>query len=334
MTSLPPHAWHAVAHAREVRSVPLAVRLLDRPMVLFRHEGGVAALHDRCPHRHAPLSQGRVVAGSLQCPYHGWRFGPDGRCRHLPGWEGQPDAPRRRAVSLPVHVQDGLVWVCAEATAPDTPPPRLPLSDAVHLRWRFQAACDPIDAVENFLDPLHTHFVHAGLVRREGPRRQVPVVVEGGPRQVQATYTEPDQSGLIRRVFGGGITRTWGRYTWPGLAQLGYEDAAGRLRLVVSASFVPAGDRVDIVAVIAGRAPRPVPGWLAARLLAPFLRRTVQQDRDILERVARHREEDPEAPETPYAIAPTDLLRPHLERLLRDPDRITPETPRRLTLSL
>lgn len=335
-SSLPHDAWYAVAHTHEVCST-LSVRVLDRPVALFRRgPDAVGALLDRCPHRGAPLSDGAVHDGLIACPYHGWRFDADGRCRHLPGLvDGAPDKPGRAATPVAVHVQDGLVWVCP-GTPPAAPPPRLGLVDELGtrtLRWRFEARCDAVDAIENFLDATHTHFVHPGLVRAEGRRRRVPVTVQALERGVEAVYQEAEQSGAIARLFGADITESVGRYLWPGLAQLDYRDGSGRTRLRITASFVPAGSSVEIVSVVTGRVPRLIPGWLAGALLAPFLKRTVAQDRAILERVARHRASLGEL-DAPPAISPLDLLRPHIDRLLRDPERRTPATPRSLELEL
>lgn len=35
-------------------------------------------------HRKVPLSEGRIEGGGLQCGYHGWIFGSDGRPTHIP----------------------------------------------------------------------------------------------------------------------------------------------------------------------------------------------------------------------------------------------------------
>jgi nitrite reductase/ring-hydroxylating ferredoxin subunit len=47
-----------------------------------RHDGARwRAFEDRCPHRLAPLSEGRVEAdGTLLCAYHAWRFDGGGAC--------------------------------------------------------------------------------------------------------------------------------------------------------------------------------------------------------------------------------------------------------------
>ena len=65
--------------------------IFERPLVLFRDENGVIqCLADQCPHRLAPLSDGRLAtdpetgAKRLECSYHGWQFGGCGRCTKLP----------------------------------------------------------------------------------------------------------------------------------------------------------------------------------------------------------------------------------------------------------
>jgi phenylpropionate dioxygenase-like ring-hydroxylating dioxygenase large terminal subunit len=95
--------WNPVTASASVRDAPVGVALLGQPLVLWRepaHEGGGGAVHawaDRCPHRGAQLSLGRVLShvhgARLECPYHGWQFGGDaaaqtgaacGRCVQVP----------------------------------------------------------------------------------------------------------------------------------------------------------------------------------------------------------------------------------------------------------
>ena len=74
--------WYAVAESTQLDQVPVHVRLLGDDYVLYRPDGGsVVAAPDRCPHREAPLSLGRMEQGCLVCCYHGWTFGDNGRVR-------------------------------------------------------------------------------------------------------------------------------------------------------------------------------------------------------------------------------------------------------------
>ena len=80
--------WHPVALCCDVGSEPVAARLAGQGWALARlggdDGGGLAAFADACPHRRARLSAGSVTGGTLQCTYHGWRFGADGRCVDIP----------------------------------------------------------------------------------------------------------------------------------------------------------------------------------------------------------------------------------------------------------
>jgi vanillate O-demethylase monooxygenase subunit len=78
-------------------------------VALYRkHDGSVVALEDRCPHRRAPLSLGRIEGDGLRCMYHGLRFGSDGVCREMPG---RAEPPRIAARSFPVVERWSWIWV-------------------------------------------------------------------------------------------------------------------------------------------------------------------------------------------------------------------------------
>jgi phenylpropionate dioxygenase-like ring-hydroxylating dioxygenase large terminal subunit len=86
------NAWYVAAWTHEIEPGRIHARtIIDRPLVLYRTaDGGIVALEDRCPHRFAPLSQGRLEGDALRCMYHGLKFAPDGRCIEIPGQERIP----------------------------------------------------------------------------------------------------------------------------------------------------------------------------------------------------------------------------------------------------
>jgi nitrite reductase/ring-hydroxylating ferredoxin subunit len=114
------HHWWPLALAEEVSAEkPLGVRCAGRELVLFRDQGGVArSLEDRCAHRRAPLSLGKIMPGGLlACPYHGWRYeGATGRCRMIPNLSAQEIVPAiYRVENFAVIERGGLVFVWAGA---------------------------------------------------------------------------------------------------------------------------------------------------------------------------------------------------------------------------
>lgn len=142
---------------------PLGLTIAGERVVLFRDASGApAALIDRCPHRGVALSLGCVRQGVIACPFHGWRFGADGRNLMTP-WN--PDAKREplSAVALPARENGGLLWV---HTAPGRPeseptPPESTLRNGVRLcsqsvMWNAHWS----RVMENMLDSPHVPFVH------------------------------------------------------------------------------------------------------------------------------------------------------------------------------
>ncbi len=81
------NCWYVAAWNHELidgRKLPRTI--LERPVVMYRGESGkVVALDDRCCHRAAPLSMGRIEGDDIRCMYHGMKFDPSGKCIQIPG---------------------------------------------------------------------------------------------------------------------------------------------------------------------------------------------------------------------------------------------------------
>ena len=76
---------------------------------------------DKCPHRLAPLSEGRVEDdGTLLCAYHAWRFDGEGKCTDMPQASSPAEEdrvkanPRSCAYTRPCMEAQGLVWAWGE----------------------------------------------------------------------------------------------------------------------------------------------------------------------------------------------------------------------------
>ena len=83
--------------------------------------GRLSAWKDRCPHRGMRLSHGFVRGETLACIYHGWVYGPDGVCRHIPAHPAMVPPASIRAEAFACVEQDGVLWVAPAETA-DPPP--------------------------------------------------------------------------------------------------------------------------------------------------------------------------------------------------------------------
>ncbi|MBE7728296.1 aromatic ring-hydroxylating dioxygenase subunit alpha [Komagataeibacter sp. FXV3] len=158
--------WHVVGFSTDVTPGDLvAVTLMERDLVLWRAtDGQVHAWDDLCIHRGARLSKGFVRNDTVICPYHGWTYDGCGTCILIPAAPGEKPMKKARAITHHVHERYGFIWVCTGTPARDIP---------VFPEWDDPAYqkvnCGPYRfrsgyrAVENFMDPSHFPFVHAGV---------------------------------------------------------------------------------------------------------------------------------------------------------------------------
>lgn len=111
------NTWFAIERSAAVQSKPVALQLLDQPIVLVRApSGSVIALEDRCPHQGVPLSHGRIGPKGLMCRYHGWSFDSQGRCTSMPGMESDC-IEEIRVQSYQTQESHGLIWVARRTPA-------------------------------------------------------------------------------------------------------------------------------------------------------------------------------------------------------------------------
>lgn len=312
--------WLIACRTSDLRAKPIARTVLDTHLVLFRSATGHAtALLDRCPHRNAPLSRGWLSNGRVVCPYHGWQFDGAGTCQAVPGLCGTPQHQTRRVAAFPVVERDGFVWVWPHNASPSSAPYRFPLLDApgyqsLTREYRFDAALP--DALENFLDGTHTHYVHSGIIRTEGRRKRTTAIIRRESDRVEVEYQdEGQQSGLISQLLGAGVDVAFGRFIMPAIAQLEYR-AGAQTRLLVNLFFTPeTANRLRVFVLVSAQVPR------GLRLVAPtigglLLRTVVNQDRAILTLQAENlrRFGGPR-----YTSTELDIVGPHILRLLKNP---------------
>ncbi|MEO0987735.1 MAG: aromatic ring-hydroxylating dioxygenase subunit alpha [Cyanobacteria bacterium J06639_14] len=155
--------WYPVMPIAHLQRGPQSFCLLGQDLVLWLNSAGQpAALEDRCCHRSAQLSQGKVHQGQLQCPYHGWCFDAGGTCVDVPQLV-QPTLPNSyRVQAFRCTQRYGYVWVCLDT--PRTDIPTIPEADDPQFRYipEFYEVwhCAGLRLMENSFDNAHPHFVH------------------------------------------------------------------------------------------------------------------------------------------------------------------------------
>jgi len=163
--------WYPVMPRQQLVSGPQAFELLGEPLVLWLDDQGqAAAVRDRCCHRTAKLSLGKVDQGRICCPYHGWEFGADGTCQRVPQLKPECAIPANyRVDAFRVAERYGYIWVCLEDPLIDIPDiaeasdPNYRLIQEFYEPWQ----CAGLRVMENELDLAHPTFVHTATFGSE-----------------------------------------------------------------------------------------------------------------------------------------------------------------------
>ena len=181
----PINSWWPIAHTSELSAVPVSRWLLEMPIVLYRKaDGEVVALHNRCPHRWAPLSMGWVEADNIVCSYHGMQFSPGGKCVNFPTLD-RSKWPNVRVRSYPVAERYSFIWIWTgdvEKADPSLIPGDLAyLSDPKwHVVWGYKAVeANYMQIKENVCDLSHFAFLHRNSAGVVGWERLPWVKVDG-----------------------------------------------------------------------------------------------------------------------------------------------------------
>ena len=157
--------WYVAGFDEELQPGHLLPRTyLGENVVLFRASDGTPrALEDRCPHRFAPLSAGKLQGDAIQCGYHGLTFDGAGVCVRNP----HGPIPKAAAVkAYPVKERHRLLWIWTgePAKADETLIPDYSAVAAApehaYFRGYLPTACDTLLLVDNILDLSHVDYLH------------------------------------------------------------------------------------------------------------------------------------------------------------------------------
>ncbi len=223
-----PRGWFMVADSDELGAIPLALRFFDCDLALYRGGSGQVVLLDAyCPHMGTHIARnttsyvvidGQIEGDSIRCPYHAWRFGPDGKCNDIPYHDGAIPASARIR-SWPVAEAMGciFVWHDPEGGEPDYDVPALEeWGDPAWVRWKIdrlgELQCHPMEIIDNIADAVHLGPIHGSTVEyyENEFRGHVAIQRQGGGHktlaesgtllQTDTSYTGPGV--LLSRMAG------------------------------------------------------------------------------------------------------------------------------------
>lgn len=199
-SQLVPECWYGIAPSRAVtKRKAIGVKRFGRGFALWRGaDGNVTCLPDRCSHRAAILSTGKILEGCLECPYHGLRFDKSGRCVLIPANGAHAHIPDGFDIT-PAIVREahGLVWYWYGEGEPAAEIPWLPGAtelDRNAAEYNYEPAVPYLRVLENLADFHHFPILHKTMIPGVGTRMdQMDVHMEGNVVAFAATmrYENP-----------------------------------------------------------------------------------------------------------------------------------------------
>ena len=201
------NAWYVAAWDHEITRTLKRRVILDEPVLLFRKDDGTAiALEDRCCHRQAPLSMGRLIGNVVKCPYHGLEFDTSGKCVKVPSQENIPGNARIK--SFPMVERNHWLWIWMGDPAKANPD----LIEDFHFlddpAWRFGGNYLHVESnylllVENLLDTTHLPFLHPATLGTDAFARSEFEVKREGDRVTVARYLMNELPAPFHKQMGG-----------------------------------------------------------------------------------------------------------------------------------
>ena len=164
--------WHPVFLSKDLGEQPVAIKILDEELVIFRDKSGnLGLVHKHCPHRQASLEFGMCTDSGIQCCYHGWHFSADGSILDVPG-QGEKAADmikqRVRLGAYPTHEYKGLIFAYM---GPIESIPKFPVYDSFDFEdmemvpYKAPFGCNWLQVLDAIVDPIHTAFLHSNVSR-------------------------------------------------------------------------------------------------------------------------------------------------------------------------
>lgn len=164
--------WYIVLETKELKSSPIGVKRLNQNLVFYRDKDGKAVcLVDKCSHRGAKLSQGKIIHSSIQCPFHGLEFDPEGKCIIIPANGKLAAVPENFNISsYPTYENHGFIWIFNGQRSAVINEPEF-FDNIEDCKLFYRTVQDPWTVhysrvIENQLDVAHVPFVHKKTIGR------------------------------------------------------------------------------------------------------------------------------------------------------------------------
>ena len=163
-----PNGWFQIAYSDEIKPGDVKpLKYFGKDLVIWRSEDGELAVLDAfCPHLGAHLGHGGTVKGSsIECPFHAWQFGTDGKCTAVPYAEHIPRKAKLPTWQVKEVASMVMCWHHANGEPPNFDiPDDIPewgndeWTEVVQREWTIKTRNQ--EMAENAVDTAHFHYLH------------------------------------------------------------------------------------------------------------------------------------------------------------------------------
>jgi len=198
--------WYVVLDAKQVKKNKLlgVTRLSDKLVFWRDDQNQVHCIFDKCCHRGASLSTGKIVDNHVECPFHGFQYDASGKVQYIPANGKNAKVPDRYKVNAYlVKEAYGFIWLWYSDQRTNVP--EIPFFEELREGFSYGGFSETwkvhyTRAIENQLDVVHLPFVHATTIGK-GNSRLVngPVVTWNDNRMTFYVKNEKDQGQIPKK---------------------------------------------------------------------------------------------------------------------------------------
>ncbi len=163
--------WYVILESKEIgNKKPIQVKRLNETLVIWRNvDGSLNCIADRCCHRGASLSGGKIIENKVECPFHGFQFASDGKVKLIPANGINASIPASQHVkAYSAYENYGFIWIW---WGDETKKTEKPYFFEELTKMSYATFIDKWDThysrcIENQLDVVHLPFVHKTSIGR------------------------------------------------------------------------------------------------------------------------------------------------------------------------
>ncbi|HKK95632.1 MAG TPA: aromatic ring-hydroxylating dioxygenase subunit alpha [Anaerovoracaceae bacterium] len=166
--------WYAALSSKDLPKGKLVgVKRFGEELAFWRKDNNeIACIVDKCCHRGASISKGKIVDGHAQCPFHGFEYDAKGKVKVIPAnGKSHKVSEHYNVNAYRTSEKYGLIWVYYGDYLEDLP--EIPFFEELKEGFNYSEIKDhwPMHytrCIENQMDVVHVPFVHATTIGKGG----------------------------------------------------------------------------------------------------------------------------------------------------------------------